>query len=181
MRIFLSLAFGGLVVASFISAFGWGIIFWPLGVGGAAVILMSVSWHTYRAIQAHPAKMRLRALNLKESIGRLEAAEGIPVATDGSCSQCGEPLAADAKFCAYCGAPTVRYAMICPQCRTRNFEDAIYCAECGAPLTPALDAAQAQAALPAPSDAQSSAHALLPPTATLVGYLHDVLQLLHAD
>jgi hypothetical protein len=181
MRIFLSLAFGGLVVASFISAFGWGIILWPLAVGGGAVILLSVSWHTYRKIQAHPEAKRLRALDLKESIGRLEAAQGIPVASDGSCPQCGEPLTADAKFCAYCRAPTVRYAMICPQCRNRNFEDALYCAECGASLTRALGPATSLANLDEPSDALPSAHAAHVSTPTLVGYLHDVLQLLHTD
>lgn len=181
MRIFLSLAFGGLVVASFISALGWGIILWPLGVVGGAVIVLSLTWRVYRAIQAYPETKRLRALNLKESIGRLEAAQGIPVATEGDCPQCGEPLAADAKFCAYCCAPTVRYAMICPHCRTRNFEDALYCAECGANLASALDPADSQAALPEPSHALSPTrepqHAIPP----LVGYLVDVLQLLHAD
>ncbi|HEY8325854.1 MAG TPA: zinc ribbon domain-containing protein [Ktedonobacterales bacterium] len=180
MRIFLALAFGGLVVASFISAFGWGIILWPLAVGGGAVILLTVSWHTYRTIQALPETKRLRALDLKESIGRLEAAQGIPVASDGSCPQCGEPLAADAKFCAYCRAPTVRYAMICPQCRNRNFEDAVYCAECGAALTRALGPATSLANLAEPSEALAPAREAHPSTPTLVGYLHDVLVMLHA-
>lgn len=181
MRIFLGLAFCALVVASFISALGWGIILWPLGVGGGAVIVLLVSWHSYWKIQAFPEVKRLRALDLKESIGRLEAEQGIALLTDGSCHECGRPLAASAKFCAYCCAPTVRYANICPQCRTRNFEDASFCAACGASLSRALGPAAPPADSTEPSHALSPVGEAHPATPMLVGYLHDVLQLLHAD
>lgn len=131
--------------------FGWGLILWPLGILGGAWAIWGLISYTSSRRQAKAEAARLQPLRTKEEIGRLEAEQGIPVATEGSCTQCGKPLAVHAKFCAYCRAPTVRYAMICPQCRTRNFEDARYCAECGADLSPATDEASEGSSDPAQS------------------------------
>lgn len=123
--------------------YGWAVVLWPGGILTALCVLaVGVS-----AINQWVNAPQRRALATKEAVGRLEAEQGIPVATEGTCRACGKALVVGAKFCAYCKTPTVRSALICPDCKTRNPEDANWCAECGAAL--AKDVANAH------SDAKS--------------------------
>ena len=61
------------------------------------------------------------------------------------CPNCGEPAAADQKFCPKCGAKlpeeTMAQGAICPNCGKQNVIGTAFCSECGTKL-PAAEAAE---------------------------------------
>ncbi|MBV8248978.1 MAG: zinc ribbon domain-containing protein [Comamonas sp.] len=66
-----------------------------------------------------------------------------------NCSQCGNALAAQARFCNRCGCPqtpaepaATQDGSICPQCHASCQPQAKFCAQCGASLAPAADVAR---------------------------------------
>lgn len=76
------------------------------------------------------------ALAERSELAELEAAAGIALLTDGSCTRCGAELLAGARYCSQCRAEVVSPSRprICPGCATRNLDNAVFCAACGDPF-----------------------------------------------
>lgn len=109
-----------------------------------SVWLAELPLRPFQRVFGAAKRQRQREVELRKRIGELEAAQGIPLTTDGTCAHCGKPLLAEARFCSYCHAPTARTPRICPACGTRNAEDAAWCGACGAALTPTTPAPHPQ-------------------------------------
>lgn len=124
-----------IVAAVLFPYYGWALVVWPIVIIAGCVIC----FYAFRYSLKHIARLRGRrerqALEMRRSIARLEAEQGIPLLIDGTCANCGKPLIADAHYCSYCKAPTEHAAQICDRCGTRNASDAVWCGACGAPLT----------------------------------------------
>ncbi len=119
-----------IVAVLLFSVYGWAVVVWPaifLALAGAIV-------GAIRYRQGLRARRVRQALELRRSIARMEAEQGVPLLTDGSCTECGQPLIAGARYCSYCKAPTERLAQVCEVCGTRNAHDAAWCGACGAAL-----------------------------------------------
>lgn len=146
--------------------FAWAMIYGPLlAIVGIVALTQAIS-----AFSERKERQALKRAGNKRRIAELEAAQGIPVLTDGECPDCGAQLLADAKYCSQCRATladTLPEARICDNCQTRNLDDAIYCGECGATLTGGvkIGAATSYAATRATTQAVGGGVSLkLPPT-----------------
>lgn len=124
-----------IVLAVLFPFYGWALVVWPVAIIAGCVLLFYALRFSLRRLARLRRERAERALVLRRNIARLEAEQGIPLLTDGTCAHCGKPLIADARFCSYCKAPTRRADRICDDCGTRNAGDAAWCGECGSPLT----------------------------------------------
>lgn len=117
-----------------IPVYGWGfllgLVLWP----AMLFVMAGALWYGVRQIGRQHEQRQQEALATRRRIAQLEAEQGIPLVTEGTCPQCGKPLLAGAHFCSYCKTPTARTALVCAVCGTRNAGDAIWCGACGAPL-----------------------------------------------
>lgn len=124
-----------IVAAVLFPYYGWALVAWPIAIIAGCVVLFYAARYALRRVVRLRRQRQMRALALRREIARLEAEQGIPLLTDGTCASCGKPLIADARFCSYCKAPTQRTARICAGCGARNAGDALWCGACGASLT----------------------------------------------
>lgn len=123
-----------IVAAVLFPYFGWALIVWPIGIIAGCVALFYAVRYTLRRAALLRQRHARRTLALRREIARLEAEQGIPLLTDGTCASCGKPLIAEARYCSYCKAPTGHTARVCEECGTRNAGDAVWCGACGAAL-----------------------------------------------
>ncbi len=119
-----------IVAAVLLDVYGWGLVLWPAAI---LAVLIGAYFVIRRAARLRGRRER-EALALRRRIAQLEAEQGIPLATEGACAQCGQPLIAGARFCSYCKWPTQRMAQVCERCGTRNAPDAVWCGACGTEL-----------------------------------------------
>jgi hypothetical protein len=110
--------------------YGWAVIVWPaIFLTLAVAIFVAIRYQ--RGLRARKVR---QVLELRRSIAQMEAEQGVPLLTDGTCKECGQLLLAGARYCSYCKAPTERKAQVCEVCGTRNAHDAAWCGVCGAAL-----------------------------------------------
>lgn len=146
--------------------YGWALIVWPVAVIAGCVALYFAARYTLRRARELRHRHARRAIALRRDIARLEAEQGIPLLTEGTCAACGKPLIAEARFCSYCKTPTRRTARVCEGCGTRNAGDARWCGACGASL--------------AESDAETDASAEPVPTTWRAAIADTIADLLDA-
>jgi Double zinc ribbon len=124
---------------------GVGVAVWTFSSWGlvpAAVITLlwyEVTYLAYCFLSAmrdnHNHQQRENRGSQQTRIKELEGELGLPVVMVGECWNCHKPLAADAKFCTYCGKSSEKpTAKVCKRCQTRNPLDGVYCIECGKKL-----------------------------------------------
>lgn len=123
-----------IVAAVLFPYYGWALVVWPVAIIAGCVVLFYALRYSLRRLARLRGRRARRALEMRRSIARLEAEQGIPLLTDGACANCGKPLIAGAHYCSYCKAPTKHAAQVCDHCGTRNAGDAIWCGTCGSPL-----------------------------------------------
>lgn len=136
MHIHLGLAGIILVIIAIVVVpiYGWDHLVGLILMSAAIIAALILAWVTIRQLLHRRERQHRKVIALQRQIAKLEAAQGIPLMTEGKCPQCGKPLIAGAHFCSYCKAPTPRTALACAVCGARNAGDAIWCGACGAPL-----------------------------------------------
>jgi hypothetical protein len=124
-------AIGVVVLAGSVFMFvAWGWSWSTLLLSLALLGLVGSLWFWVRVL-TRLGKDNDRMLS-QARIAQLEGELGLPVVMAGECWNCHKPLAAGAKFCAYCGKTAEKpTAKVCAACQTRNPLDGMFCSECG--------------------------------------------------